>query len=274
MSNRILILGNGFIGQRLKEELNCSQSSRRIKTFQDALTVIKDYKPKVLINCIGYTGKNNVDDCEFAIDKTLSANTFVPLLLAEAALRNNVKLVHTSSGCIYHYNYPKQKPITEEHVPDYYNLYYSRTKIYTENVLYELAKRYNILIVRIRVPLDSKSHPRNILNKLIKYRKVIDVPNSITYIPDFIKATQHLIKINARGIFNVACKGGLRYPQLLDAYRKYHPEFTYKTIHLKQLHLDRTNLILSTKKLQKSGFKVRTVQSVVEECVKEYIKYS
>ena len=55
-----------------------------------------------------------------------------PYLAWEVAFRNPVKLVHISSGCIYHYDYSKQKPITEKDVPDYYNLFYSRTKIYAE----------------------------------------------------------------------------------------------------------------------------------------------
>jgi biotin operon repressor len=41
---------------------------------------------------------------------------------------------------------------------------------------------------------------------------------------------------------------------------------------LKKLGLSRTNLLLSTSKLEKSGFKVRNINSILEECVKEYLK--
>jgi 3,5-epimerase/4-reductase len=135
-----------------------------------------------------------------------------------------------------------------------------------------LARDYNILIVRIRIPLLNAKHPKNVLDKLIKYKKVIDVPNSVTYIPDFIRAIKHLIKIDARGTYNVVNRGGLRYPALMKVYQRYAPDFKFKVIALKKLGLVRTNLVLSTRKLEKSGFKVRSINSVLEECVKEYLK--
>ena len=270
--SKVLILGKGYIGQELHRALGWPIVSMRIHTFKDIFDIIKKHKPKVLINCIGHTGAHNVDDCERALDRTLQANTFVPILLAEAALRNNIKFVHLSSGCIYHYDYENQKPITEEEVPDFYDLYYSRSKIYTDSVLAELAKRYNILILRIRVPLSPKPHPRNILTKLIKYKTVIDIPNSVTYIPDFIHNLEHLLKINAKGIYNVVCQGGLRYPEILDVYKKYVSNFAYTKIPLKNLKLIRTNLVLSTRKLAKTGARVRNVKDVIQECVKNYVK--
>lgn len=271
MNRKILILGKGYIGERLHKEWGVPVSTKQISSYKHIQSEINKYRPKVLINCIGHTGKKNVDGCELEIDNTISANTFVPALLAEAAVRNNIKLVHLSSGCIFHYDYAKQKPLTESKTPDFYDLYYSRTKIYTENFLLELSKRANILIARIRIPLDNQPNSRNILNKLIKYKTVIDVPNSITYIPDFIKALKHLIKMDARGIYNINTKGGLRYPKLLDVYQKYRPSFKYTIIPLTSLNLVRTNLVLSTRKLEQTGFKVRSTKEILEECVKDYL---
>ncbi len=271
MKDKILILGKGFLGLKLQEAFRCPLSEKRIHTFLDIETEIRKFRPKVLINCIGHTGKNNVDDCERDPDKTLFSNTCVPILLADAALRNSIKLVHISSGCIYHYDYDREAPITEEKPPDFLDLYYSRTKIYAERALESLFPACNILIARLRIPLDNRPHPRNILTKLIKYKKVIDLPNSLTYIPDFIDALKHLIEIDARGLYNLVNKGGLRYPELLDVYKKYVPGFSYEVIDCKKLNLTRTNLILSTKKLEQTGFKVRPIGKVLEECVKNYV---
>jgi dTDP-4-dehydrorhamnose reductase len=271
MKKKILIFGNGFIGNRLRDELGYELSGRMVYKLDDIQEEIDRVKPGVIINCIGYTGKNNVDDCESDRDGTLSANTFVPLMLAEAALRNNIKLVHISSGCIYRYDYKKQAPITEKDIPDFFGLFYSRTKIYAERALDVLSGRYGGLIVRIRIPLDNRPLPKNILTKLINYKTVIDIPNSVTYIPDFIAALRHLIKINARGIFNVVNRTPLRYPQLLDVYKKYNPGFEYTMIKPGKLQLVRTNLILSTKKLEQSGFKMPRIEDVLEECVRNYV---
>lgn len=273
MKNDTLVLGRGFIGSRLVEELGVGFSGDMINSYQDAEAIIKKYNPRVIINCIGYIG-SNVDECEKDVNKTLIANTFIPIIIAEACIRNNVRLVHIGSGCIYHYDYAKDKPVEEVKEPDFFELFYSRSKIYSDKALAALSARYPILIARIRVPLDNRPHPRNVLTKLINYKKIIDLPNSVTYIPDFILALKHLININAKGIYNIANRSGLRYPDLMKAYKKHVPDFQYEVIDYSKINLIRTNLILSTEKLEKSGFKVRDISEVLEECVEDYIKYS
>ncbi|TRZ47692.1 NAD-dependent epimerase/dehydratase family protein [bacterium] len=273
MKNKILIVGKGFIGTRLQGAFGCALSAKRIRSFKDAEQEIKKYNPAIIINCVGHTGKVNIDDCERDKDKTLSSNVFVPLMLAEAALRNKVKLIHISSGCIYHFDYSKGKPITEEKMPDFYELFYSRTKIYAERALEVFSQKFDVLILRIRTVLDNRPHRKNIFSKLLKYKGIVDVPNSVTYMPDFIKALRHLIKTDARGIYNVVNKGSLRYPELLDIYKKYRPHFKYKVATYKELGLVRPNLLLSTEKLQKSGFRIRNINEILEECVKNYLKY-
>ena len=272
MYNNILILGKGFIGKSLQKELACRIDGSRINCFSDAERLVKKYHPKIIINCIGITGKRNVDDCELKKDATLLANSFVPIMLAEVALRNNIKLIHISSGCIFNFDYKTGLSLKEDCEDYFFKLFHSRSKIYSDRVLETLTKDYNILIARIRIPLLNAKHPKNVLDKLLKYKKVIDVPNSVTYIPDFVKAIKHLIKIDARGVYNVVNKGGLRYPNLMKVYQKYVPLFKLQTISLKKLGLVRTNLLLSTSKLEKSGFKVRNINSVLDECVREYLK--
>lgn len=273
MNNKdILIMGEGFVGTMLKEAYGCPSCGKKIFSFADAEKEVEKYSPKILINAIGSTGKNNVDDCELDKEKTLFSNAFIPLILAEVAIRRDIKFVHIGSGCIYHYDYSSNRLITEEDEPDFFDLFYSRTKIYAERALLTLSHQHDILISRIRIPLDNRPHPKNVLSKLIKYGKVIDIPNSVTYLPDFIEALRHLIKIEARGIYNVVNKGGMRYPDLMRVYKKYVPDFQYKVIDYKSLKLVRTNLLLSTEKLEKTGFKVRNIEEVYEECVKNFVK--
>ena len=253
--------------------MHASISDKHIYSYREAEKEIKRFKPDILINCIGVTGRRSVDDCELEKDKVLLANSYLPLILAEVALRNKIRLVHISSGCVFHYDYKKDRPITEEKTPDFLELFYSRSKIYSEQALRILANKYPVLILRIRIPLDNRPHPKNLLSKLIKYGKVIDLPNSVTYLPDFTRALKHLIRINAKGIYNVVNKGGLFYPDLMKVYKKYVPGFNYKIIPFSKLNLVRTNLILSTRKLEKSGFRARPIREILEECVRDYVKY-
>ncbi|MBU1146788.1 MAG: sugar nucleotide-binding protein, partial [Candidatus Omnitrophica bacterium] len=170
MNKNILILGKGFIGERLQKELDCRIDGSMINCFSQAEMLIKKYSPKIIINCIGITGRRNVDDCELEKDATLLANSFVPLILAEVCLRKKIKFIHISSGCIFNYDYKKDKPIRENSQDYFFKLFYSRSKIYAERNLEALARDYNILITRIRIPLINARHPKNVLDKLIKYK--------------------------------------------------------------------------------------------------------
>jgi 3,5-epimerase/4-reductase len=271
VNDRILVVGQGFIGKRLKEEWNCAATDRKIFAFKDAEDLIDEYRPHVVVNCVGYNGVKNVDDCDREPDKTYLANTFVPFMLAELAMRRNFKLVQMSSGCIYHYDHRLQLPKTEDDAPDYFDLAYSRSKIACERALLSLMPKLNALIVRVRIPLDDRPHPRNILDRLVQFKKVINVPNSVTYIPDFIRAVDHLLKKDARGLFNVVNKGILLYPELLDVYKKHVPDFQYEVIDFEKLAIKRTNVVLSTEKLEKTGFDVRNITEVFDECVQNHL---
>lgn len=271
MNKDILVIGTGFLGSRLQNEFDCAATARMIHSFEDAYEEVERYAPRVIINCIGYTGKANVDDCETDKDTVLCANTFVPIILAEVALRRSIKLVHISSGCIYHYDYGCTPPITEDRTPDFFDLFYSRSKIYAERALSALYPAADILTARLRIPLDNKPHPKNVLDKLLRYKKIIDVPNSVSYIPDFIAALKHLLRVDAHGTFNVVNAGGLYYAQLMEMYKKYVPACTYEVIAHTALNLVRTNLIMSVEKLEQTGFHMRPIQEVLEECVRGYL---
>lgn len=269
-TERVSVFGAGFFGSRLAPAFKTLAMNYRLDRFDVIDRVLNVDDPTVVINCIGHAGSVNVDSCENDIDKTLMSNTFVPIMLAEACRRRKIKLVHISTGCLYHTH--DFRPLRECRTPDFYDLFYSRSKIYAERALFNLADEPNILIVRPRIPLDIFPNARNILTKVLAFDKVIDCPNSVTYMPDFIKAVRHLITIDATGIYNVVCDGGLLYSDLLNAYAKYASPRPYVIFNHKDLTTPRTNLILSTDKLKDSGFSVRNINDVLDECVKTYIQ--
>lgn len=268
-----IILGDGYIAYKIKSYFNFPIVKNRINFYEDVECVIEEFKPECIINCIGFTGYQNVDDCENDINKTLQSNVMVPLLLAEACMKYKIKLIHISSGCIYNYDHDMMAPLSETAFPTFFDLAYSRSKFYAEEALCPLTIEKDILITRIRIPLDNESSPRNVLTKLLYFKEIIDIPNSVTYLPDFMKALDHLMVIDARGVYNTVNDGGLRYPELLDFYNKYvENPHEYKVIYT--LPMPRSNLLLSTKKLSDSGFNVRHIKDVFKECVTTYIKNS
>jgi dTDP-4-dehydrorhamnose reductase len=267
---KVAILGNGWIGNRLAEHLDGVIIPRHVYSIAELDAAVKDLKPDVLINAVASNGGDNVDCCEIDKDGTLFANTLIPIMAAEVAIRNKVKLVHISSGCVYD---GCLMPLTEEDPPNFFDLFYSRTKIYSEGALVPMADKYGFLILRPRIPLDNRPHPRNILTKLIQYGKVIDEPNSVTYLPDFLNAVQALLRDDAHGVFNVVNDGTLRYPDLMEIYKEYVPEYEYTITTLQDLGIVRTNVILDTSKLNQYCI-YRNINSVLKDCVRDYVEWA
>lgn len=269
---KIGLFGKGFIGQRILDYFNCSVTNAKNLTVEKAMDLISSMKCSVVINAIGYTGETNVDDCETDVGKTLEANSFVPLILAEACYRTRTRLVHLSSACIFHYNYERDNPKTENSKPDFTDLFYSRSKIYSDQAL---AHMPHVLVARIRVPLDDRPHPRNILTKLLTFKRIIDVKNSITYIPDMLKCLNYLIEAKASGIYNVVADGAIRYTEILRAYEMVSGTIIpYKIIPVNQLGLFRTNVILDTFNLRLAGYDPVNIYDILVDCIRSYVARS
>jgi len=268
--NRITVFGNGYIGSQIAKHLECDVVDTKIKSYKDMEKAFDGKKPDVIINAIGVTGTPNVDACEKDVDGTLLANSFVPIILAEYCHRNGIKFVHISSGCIFHHNYTKDEPIKDDDYPDYFDLFYSRTKIYSEMAIRQMCKENNWLILRIRIPLDTSNSKKNLMSKLLSFKTVIEIENSVTFIPDFLDAVEWLIEENHSGIYNVV-HGPLRYSELLKKYReKTGREFDM--IPKSNLKTPRTNLVMSSEELENTGFIMLDKGAVISKAVNGHIE--
>jgi dTDP-4-dehydrorhamnose reductase len=256
---KILLFGrHGYIGSKVQEYFKCGFGCARSNFTQH----IYDTKPDVVINATGYTGKTNVDDCEDNIALTVEANVGKPIAMAEASQKVGAKFIHISSGCIFEgYN----KEWTEDDKPNFKDLIYTRTKIACDEYLQQMS---NTLILRIRLPLDHEPHRKNILTKVLKFKDVHATPNSVTYLPDFMGMIKHLIYIDAYGIFNCVQRGALTFKWLLEVYGSE----SQKLAPYSELKQKRSNIIMSTKKLESTGYGVMPIQHVLLECCANYKK--
>ena len=205
---KILIFGNGYIGN---EYLNSNvfedifMSKMDITRMGEIETEIERFKPDVVLNCAGRT---NLEWCRDNPLDTVMSNIQGPLSLLSACKKYNICLVHLGSGCIFEGDNGGQG-FTEEDVPTP-RCFYTYTKALADELLLKTGYK-NLLILRIRQPFSDFSHPRNLITKLLSYEKLITSPNSMTYLPDLILATKHLLEKKANGIFNV-CNTGVISP--------------------------------------------------------------
>lgn len=275
--SKFLIFGNGFLGNKFLNSIEDSAIVKeRINKLEDIYFQIDKYNPKTIINCIGKTGRPNVDWCETHKDETFFSNVTIPALMAEAITKRNIYMVHIGSGCVFDNsgNYDMGVSFSDNDTPNYRGSYYSRSKIFSEKILSEYD---NILQIRIRMPVDNIPSPRNLIDKLIGYKQVINVPNSITCIPDFLEIAKKLMDRNETGIFNLTNPGGITHEEILRMYKKIvNPSFELpEFIPVEKLNTvaGRSNCILNNNRLTSIGIYVRPVHNAVETCMKEYARH-
>ena len=250
---RYVILGNGWIGGYLRDKLNADLDVTRISSQKDANFIISNWpESSVFINCIGKTGRPNIDWCEDHKDETTYSNVIVPFYIAEACKKLGRYWIHIGSGCIYN---GYQKEWTEEDAPNFYGSYYSTTKAISQDIL----KQYlEVCILRIRMPIDEQMSERNYVSKLLKYIKegktLFDMPNSMTFLPDLVSAIEVLAHMKYTGTFNVVNPGPMKASEVLHLYD---PDLQiylegYKEVR-ERLKADRSNCVLSTEKIVQHG---------------------
>jgi 3,5-epimerase/4-reductase len=272
---KILIVGQGYIGTRCKDEWGDEAilSDRKLYSKQDVLDLLEEINPDVVLNAAGVRGKPNVDWCETHQYETMEGNVNLPINIAEACHERNIYLLHIGSGCVFYGESPDPAGWLEE---DFANpiAYYSKCKYAADLSLGSLP---NVGVARIRVPLDDRPYPGNIIDKLAVYPKIIDVENSITVIPDMIEVFHQLLEKKAEGIFHVTNPGALKYRSLMELYREMvDPTQTNEWITEEDLvsqgltaKLRSTNK-LQSKNLEKYGIHMKPIEESVRAAMENY----
>lgn len=268
MADRILIFGNGWLGNKLAKALGGQISFEDITRRDRVIEALDEGKPTVVVNAAGKTGRPNVDSCESDPAGTMAVNVAGPVILARECVARGIFLVHLGSGCIYN---GWKKDYSEEDPPNFFGSVYSRSKILAEEAL----KGLNVLQLRLRMPFEGEPGPRNLITKLSKYSRVINIPNSLTYIPDFVEVARQLIERRATGIWNVVNAGSLTHPEILSRYRELvDPDHRFEEMSLEELSkvttAGRSNCVLSTSKLKAAGIKMRSAKEALEEALRKY----
>src|SRR5260221_2856674 len=274
---KILIIGKGYIGTRCKDEWGDEAvvADKKIYTVEDALALLDEHKPDVVLNAAGVRGKPNVDWCETHQVETMEGNVKLPINIAQACQERNIYLLHVGSGCVFYGVSPDPKGWKED---DFANpiAYYSKCKYAADLALGSLP---NVGIARIRVPLDDRPYPGNIIDKLAAYPKIIDVANSITVIPDMIKVFHQLLEKKGEGIFHVTNPGAIKYRDLMTLYREMvDPNQTNEWITEEQLVSQgltaktRSTNILQSANFEKLGINMPPIEEAVKIAMEHYAK--
>ena len=294
---KIMTLGNGFIANHLPYE---KIIDRMISWSSHAKATLEYYKPDVIVNCIGFCGKPNVDECEIKKSETYEANVIIPSLVAQAAEGLGIHMIHLGSGCIYfgespnlHYLQGDGKPMPDTSLSsfiltlptqkidlgwnetDFANpkSYYSKTKYACDLILGQMK---NLTILRIRMPVSPRNEPRNFINKIRGYSKVIDIPNSMTFVDDLVRCVDWAARESKTGIYHVVNPGTLSAAKVLREYQKYNKDHKFDIISEEQLDqlviAKRSNCIINGNKLNGAGFIMTPADEALKICMEKYVE--
>ena len=205
---RYLIIGNGWIGNHLKEYLGEDSQiwDGRIEEFPT------EYLPTfdVLINC---AAKTQIDWVEKNKNESLSINALCAGNLAQFCKEEGKKYVFMSSACIFE-SKNKEDIKYEETTPNP-KCFYAETKVIAEKLIQE--SNPDTLIIRPRLPISEVPHPRNTLNKLKNYPEINDNQESVTIIEDMLPKIKELMDKGAKGVFHVVNDGTISASELATA---------------------------------------------------------
>lgn len=289
---KIMSIGNGFVAEHLPYDKIPDRAPLSDHWLE---LMLREYQPDVLINCIGKTGRPNIDQCETDREATATTNVALPILLAEQCAKKNIHMIQIGSGCIFYGQSPNMikretKKSLSGNIDDFddewINIdtgwkeddfanpksYYSQTKYACDLAIGSMS---HITTLRIRMPISTKDHPRNLINKIKGYSQLIDIPNSITFMDDLVKCINWAAHNKPAGIFHVVNPQPLTAAQIMKEYQKYVPEHSFEIItenQLDQLTLaKRSNCILNSDKLQAAGFSLTHSSAALEQCMADYI---
>lgn len=260
---KVLLYGSsGWIGSQLYKlfqdyNIEIIPSKVRLENYGDIGNELDEIKPTHVVNSCGLCGTPNVDWCETHRDEVLSVNVIGTCVLSEECRRRNIHITVLATGCIYEYDdehtIENKVGFTEEDKPNFEGSFYSKTKIIAENIQKNMD---NTLILRIRMPLSADLNPRNFITKIIKYEKVVNIPNSMTILDDFLPVIVDMCIKNKTGIYNFTNPGTISHNEILSLYQKYiDPHFKWINFSLEEqakiLKAGRSNNCLDSSKLIK-----------------------
>lgn len=278
---KVLVIGAGYIASHLDYEI---LNARVFPDREYIYNLLTYHKPDVIINCIGKTGTPNIDWCETNKEQTLESNLTIPTMLASECNKLGIRFIHIGSGCLFYRESPNIKfglngtrtdlGWSETDTPQLQNAsFYSKIKYAADLAIGNLP---NSCILRIRMPISWQNHPRNLINKLLKYENVIDIPNSVTFLQTLQSCIDWVIKNNQIGIFNLTNPQPLSAVDIIKEYQKYNPNHKFNVISEEELDkitlAKRSNCLLNCDKIQKAGFQIEPTEELLKETFKMYIQ--
>lgn len=274
----------GYLGSHIVKWLQLKNksfttSNSRLENRQELLKDVTLYRPKYVICAAGLAGKPNIDWFESNKEEAIRVNVLGQLNIVDVCFLHKIHCTVFGTGMVY--SYDERHPVgsglgfKEDEEPNYHKLYYVELRI----ILEKLLKAYgNVLNLRVNFPLSDDFHPKSLLAKIIKFEKVVSIPNSYTVVDDLWPLIIEMAEKNITGIYNFVNPGTMTLNEMLELYKAYiDPNHKWKSVSAEEakatMKLERPNSELNVDKLLSLFPNVPNVKVAVENLLKRRKQY-
>ena len=281
---RIAILGStGYVGSALIHYCSIKGIQHVGLGRSDSVNseklafAIRESGADCLINCAGYTGKPNVDACEIYKTECLEGNGVLPGIIRQACEAAGIPWGHVSSGCIFTGRRSDGFGFREEDPPNFSFRqnncsFYSGCKALGEEILAQADQCY---IWRLRIPFENTANPRNYLQKVMSYEKLLDAENSLSHLGEFVAGCVDSFRLKIPyGLYNLTNPGSVTTRDVVDLItqsgicRKGFEFFDDEADFMhKAAKTPRSNCVLDSSKAISAGLSFRPVQDALRDCL-------
>jgi dTDP-glucose 4,6-dehydratase len=290
----VLIYGHrGWIGKQFvqileNENIPFYKGKSRVENKEQLLDELKTIKPTHVVSFIGrthgvYEGEkiNTIDYLEKKgkLVENVRDNLFSPILLAHLCTQLNIHYTYLGTGCIFKFDeehpFGEEKDgFTEDSLPNFFGSSYSIVKGFTD----QLMKLYNVLTLRIRMPITDNSNERNFITKIVNYDKICSIPNSMSVLTELLPYALDMMKKNIVGTYNFTNPGLVSHNEILEMYKEIvDPNFTWNNFSVEEqnkiIASERSNNFLETDKLLNLYPNIKYIKDSVRDCLINYKKY-
>ena len=274
---KYLLFGyKGWIGKQIFELLKLNAENEiittdiRVDNYNEIEKFIIETNPDRIISVIGRTYGDNINSIDYLEQKgnlkiNINDNLYSPLNLALISNKYNIHFTYMGTGCIFN---GYEKEYREDDSPDFFGSSYSIVKGFTDRIMKNFE---NTLNVRIRMPITNDINSnRNFINKIINYKKICSMNNSMTVLNDLLPLLIDMINKKEIGTINLTNPGYISHNEILELYKEIvKPDFTWENMTIedqnKILLSERSNNILNTERLQRLYPDVKDIKTSIKD---------